>query len=143
MGYSYEWFWEGTSLSNSDSNSIEVNQAGYYHVVVTDSNGCSASSDSLFINLVSVNEYEDDQILFYPNPAGDVLNVVVQENTDLFFELVLTNIYGQIVITPIKLDGKKEIEIGVQQLPKGVYFLNLINRSGSIQRSFKIIIGRG
>ena len=143
LGYSYEWFWEGTSLSNSDSNSIEVNQAGYYHVVVTDSNGCSASSDSLFINLVSVNEYEDDQILFYPNPAGDVLNVVVQENTDLFFELVLTNIYGQIVITPIKLDGKKEIEIGVQQLPKGVYFLNLINRSGSIQRSFKIIIGRG
>ncbi|GAA4270557.1 choice-of-anchor L domain-containing protein [Hyunsoonleella aestuarii] len=41
--YSYEWIFNNQSIPNSDTSSININEAGIYEVIATYGNGCSSS----------------------------------------------------------------------------------------------------
>jgi len=46
-GYSYQWYFNGYSISGSGSNSIAVTQPGNYYVVITNASGCSSSASAI------------------------------------------------------------------------------------------------
>ncbi|HTN17585.1 MAG TPA: T9SS type A sorting domain-containing protein [Chitinophagaceae bacterium] len=45
-GYTYQWYFEGASISGASSRSLPVNTAGIYTVKVTDAEGCIQYSDT-------------------------------------------------------------------------------------------------
>lgn len=67
---SYLW----NTLQNSQI--INVTEPGTYTVTVTDSNGCTAVSDPLTINKISIDEKEQElSFSVFPNPSNGIFNV--------------------------------------------------------------------
>lgn len=80
---SYQWYW-GTDITTFDQLGILQQQkainSGYYFVVVTDINGCTASSDTIHFqipDLISKINF-DDILSIYPNPVDDLLNIKIK-----------------------------------------------------------------
>jgi hypothetical protein len=87
--------------------------------------------------VLSVNEIAELQSSIYPNPAEDVLNIELTENTNQ----LLVEIYD---ITGKKIKNmdfsgvKQRISINVSDLNSGMYIVSLsANRA---KRSFKVFI---
>lgn len=92
-------------------------EPGTYTQILTDENGC----DSLLVlNLtyqVSLNDVEEENINFYPNPTQNIIN----------FSTTIEQ------IEVMDLTGKRlmifnhEKQINIEALPSGVYYIRLIN----------------
>ncbi len=48
-GFHYEWFHDGASIPNSDNDSLLTTATGTYYVTVTDTGGCTATSDTAYL----------------------------------------------------------------------------------------------
>lgn len=86
---------------------------------------------------VSVNETkENNSILFYPNPANDLLNLEgIPQNANIY----IVDFAGKIVIERTVQNYFERID--VSSLNSGIYFLHLVNNGNRIT-SEKIIIRR-
>ncbi|MBO6184175.1 MAG: T9SS type A sorting domain-containing protein [Chryseobacterium sp.] len=70
-----------------------------------------------------------DIVKIFPNPTGDFINIEVNEKTTL---LTIYNLSGQKVFTSVK-DLKK---IDVQDLPAGIYLLEIKTNNKTITKKF-------
>ncbi len=120
---------------------FEVTTTGWYTLVVTDLNGCTAT-DSVFIaSLTYVPETRgiEDNLLVYPNPAGDFLNIVLEIETvkDLYLE-ILNGIGQKILIREYPSTNQIYETLDVSGMSKGFYILKLWTKEEEVYR--KIII---
>ncbi len=131
----YEW--NGVEGSRT----LEATTTGWYTLVVTDLNGCTAT-DSVFIaSLTSVPETKgiEDNLLVYPNPAGDFLNIVLEIETvkDLYLE-ILNGIGQKIFIHEYPSSSQIHETLDVSGMSKGFYILKVWTKEEEVFR--KIII---
>ncbi len=88
-------------------------------------------------SLVGVDEVNDlaNQILVYPNPAQNVINI--QNNAaEQINEVIMFNTIGEMVLSQYVYETK--FSIGVNDLPRGIYFLNIKTENQVITK--KVII---
>ena len=67
---------------------------GTYHTVVTINNCSSLPSNQITINNAGINDYANDEILVYPNPAQDIIYI---QSSKPINEVMIINNLGQIV----------------------------------------------
>ena len=82
----------------------------------------------------ALEENKDNGFVIYPNPANDYITIVgeVPETTQIF----LMNIHGQLMDVDVKHN-----QIDVSNLPNGIYFMKIREKSTMIgEKSTKIII---
>lgn len=109
--------------------SIVVNSAGMYSVIATDANNCTAT-DIIDVSVstdLSSNAFVSDAMHVYPIPVRDRLNLEYikqssSENIVRIFNpegrlVFVKNIYG--------LPGLHSVELNLQELSSGIYFLSL------------------
>ncbi len=82
---------------------------------------------------------EDEQIEFYPNPAGNFLTIQFDSEIELPLQIDLFSNIGSLVKTDYCVFGKCEIDMS--SIPNGVYFLRL-NPSGENPIFEKLIIAK-
>jgi hypothetical protein len=70
---------------------------------------------------------EKDKIIIYPNPANDILNI---ENPNGYREVKISDALGKIFLQKNLFDLNTSINIG--DLPKGIYFLSVLNKQGEL-----------
>ena len=73
-------------------------------------------------NCVGVNEYTTNDVVIYPNPAKDMVNVTLNENSENI-SWTLINMHGQVVKKMNEVSGSFEIDLN--DVDKGIYFLNV------------------
>lgn len=83
-------------------------------------------------DLTGISDYDLDMFSVYPNPASDILNVVVSKRSN--FKLL--NTVGQTVMSSM-VEGKSTIQLG--NLEKGIYFAKVTTEKGETQTR-KVII---
>jgi hypothetical protein len=92
-------------------------EPGTYTQILTDENGC----DSLLIlNLtyqVSLNDVEEENINFYPNPTQNIIN----------FSTTIEQIEVMDLTGKRLMSFNHENQINIEALPSGIYYLRLIN----------------
>lgn len=103
----YQWYNNGLALMGKTHQSLQLPEPGYYTVVVTDTNGCTGTSDTL--RVVSVEEGCIVRLpsAFSPNNDGlnDVFRPVGLADYELL-ELRIVNRWGQVVFdAPGSRDG--------------------------------------
>ncbi|MEO6303532.1 MAG: T9SS type A sorting domain-containing protein, partial [Bacteroidia bacterium] len=102
------------------------------------------------ISLLTTNIIEQSNntgLIFYPNPATDILNIETGNSINEFTKIEIINSLGQIILE----EELKNNSINIKDLPNGVYLLNLFNststgsaqaaqgdREGSISKRFVI-----
>jgi Secretion system C-terminal sorting domain len=75
-----------------------------------------------------VNEFTKNEISIYPNPVNNVL--LCKCANMLINTIEVTNVLGQVCITPLLHKVKGDVSINVATLPNGIYFLKLTTNDG-------------
>jgi hypothetical protein len=120
-GLSYLWN-DGTT-----SKTIKPNQSGSYFVKVTDVNGCSASSEPVYLTVndcASIEQLSLQSVQIFPNPTTDLLSVEVSEDLiQLGYKIM--DVSGKEIVTG-KLNHTLNT-IDVEDLATGSYFFEIEN----------------
>ena len=89
--------------------------------------------------VTGISEYSsiDNQIMVYPNPAKDVLNILSLNNANTVESIEITDVSGKSVLKTGEYKGiQKAITVNTDQLKKGTYFIKITLKSGVNTRSF-------
>jgi uncharacterized delta-60 repeat protein len=121
----FNWYFEGTEIPGENGNVITPSQNGMYSVEITDNSGCKYMSDPFEVNNVGIDEKDLYAIRVYPNPFSDNLHISIEKDEPA--EIILYDLTSRIVIDQ---GFMKSVFLETQQLPKGLYFYEILNKSG-------------
>ena len=71
-----------------------------------------------------------DEVVLYPNPASNELNIVYDANADIK-NIAVYNIIGKLM-TVYKVTGNNSANLNLENIPSGIYFVRLINAHGAV-----------
>jgi len=131
---SYQWMLDGNSISGATAQNYTALVSGYYNVYVTDANGCSNQSDSVYIISTGINSSSVSGLTIAPNPTNGIVRILSSTNEN--YEVIIFNAIAQVVYNKISNDGV----IDVTELAEGVYTL-IIKDSNNNQKQFKLVRG--
>jgi len=98
-----------------------------------DSNGCDARLEiEVFVDTcaTSINTEMFSEILIYPNPTKNILNISLSENE--VFTISLLTIEGKVVVTENNVINS--FVISSENLSKGQYILRIGNEKGTLNQ---------
>ncbi len=90
---SYQWYYNGAIISGATSQTYPATQDGNYVVVVSNSSGCEASSDTLLVTVTGVTAFETvNSLNIYPNPYTEStsLQLTLADNAMVTMEVYST-----------------------------------------------------
>lgn len=111
--YAYEW------QNGPETQPITGLTAGWYTVVVTDYNGCTATQSIEVTVETLVLETQSGRIIVYPNPAHDVLKLNSELNIT---EVRILDYAGRIILSEEVMNNSAKINIG--HLARGMYLVH-------------------
>jgi hypothetical protein len=118
----YQWFYNGMLLQGAITYYLISPPNGIYAVQVTNSYGCTVTSEMITVN-VGVEEIAmEDQLNIYPNPVTDVLNVQ-WNNTTESANLTIRDLSGRLVLAERVANGNAVLDLS--NLSSGNYILEL------------------
>lgn len=110
--------------TGANTQTINVNTNGLYHVTVTNASGCSAS-DSVWVTFaLGIESTSSDalKMIVSPNPARDNIEISISDPSALHDrKIFLYNIKGQLLRT-FQVQGKKQV-CSLEGLAPGMYLL--------------------
>ena len=134
-GESYQWFFNESPLSNSNSQSITASAVGEYTVEVTFANGCSAISDIYSFTVDNKELFSQNRAEIFPNPNQGSFKLILDmpEIALKTFEAYrLVSISGALVAKENNFVAQRSQLMEFKTLPAGVYYLTLLSSEGNI-----------
>jgi len=141
----YTCSWTNVPSAQSSNPSVGGLAAGSYTIVVTDANGCTASSQIAVVSTVGINETvlnNNATLLFYPNPFTDnatlKLNISKSENVSY----TLVSAMGAVVGSENKgklQAGESLITIDGSNLAAGIYLMNVTVGNKTYSQKLNIV----
>jgi hypothetical protein len=137
----------GTGVSGSSFNP-SVAGAGNFSVTYTysDANNCSnSSSTNITVNAcIGIEENTaENEILVFPNPANEVLNISFTANTDAL-QFALYNNIGQLMFSEKSAQAvqvnENTLQLNLRDLSNGIYFLNV--KENAKVKTFRVVISK-
>jgi len=122
--WTYQWFYMGQILFSETNFEINPqNGTGVYSVEVTDENGCLGISQYNYESS-DLNLDKEEFFYVYPNPSSEIINLKSSINSREKYKIILTNNLGQVVLDK-KCSDLNNLEINIQNLEPGIYFINI------------------
>lgn len=84
----------------------------------------------------AVKQYSVSTFTLYPNPAYQTLNLLLSVKSNGKNHVVVYNLMGQVVIDKIFPSSQMLFHLNVSSLPKGTYFIRLLNGQNSLSKKF-------
>ncbi|MBI2281925.1 MAG: PKD domain-containing protein [Bacteroidetes bacterium] len=94
-----------------------------------------------YCNTVGVNNLDEQLVdyIVFPNPTSNIINIKSSTNSILKIkQLSLVNTIGQVVLQEQVQVDNTILQLNVNQLPKGLYFLTIISDNGEIIKKINI-----
>jgi len=130
---SYQWYYNSALIPGA-VNQVHIAQAtGSYYVSITDSNGCQAVSNNVYVGFTGTGMGPFDSTpLIYPNPARDAVHFEMLTSRGCQVVVDIYDVSGRIVISGdlIMVPGKVQYSLNISKLDRGTYFIKL-NYCGS------------
>lgn len=120
-------------IAGATGQSYTATSNGSYAVIVTNSTGCSDTSECVTINSVGLEDILLPEFKIYPNPFSNELQISCESGIQsvLIIELKGKEVYR---IMP----NAKNIVIPFDQIPAGMYFIELIDDNGNSSVKYAI-----
>lgn len=104
--------------------------AQYRYYVINDSDERLDSVDVRYCSTVGVKEEIKENISVYPNPANQLVNVVLDQSvSNVSFKLF--NVLGDVIVS--KNLNKGQNTLSVADLPNGVYFYAILHDGATVE----------
>ncbi len=108
-----QWYNLNGAIPGATNQTYQVLENGTYYVIVTENNCQSLPSNSITIDNVSINSY-DNNLTVYPIPASDMIYIQTDKNIS---EIQLIDALGRVIISTI------DYQLNVSNISNGVYQL--------------------
>lgn len=125
----YQWYYNNVPLSGANAQQYTALLSGDYSVVITDANGCTASSSIQHVPLVGIEEADYGLFFYiYPNPVQNEINVMISNNNSSDLTLKLFDETGREVSSNYfpGVSGEETLNLKLYDLAKGIYFLQIL-----------------
>jgi uncharacterized repeat protein (TIGR01451 family) len=90
-----------------------------------------------FIDLLAVNEFENNDFIFSPNPVNDILNVMSKNSANTIGEINVYDVLGKIMLH--KKSSVQTESVDFSQLTNGIYFVE-VTTANQLKVIKKIIV---
>ena len=121
---------QGDSLSHMESVDVVFDsQSNVFHMVYRNKNQSSVMYRTIEPDFLNLNSPSKSDFFVYPNPSQNML--FISENYRQSYEYSIYNSLGILFKT-----GKMIDAVSIQNLPKGMYIIELFNSSQKTQLSF-------
>lgn len=132
-GASYHWFVNNNLFQTTQVPRLLAFEGGAFHVVVVSADSCE-SAPSNIITLIGIKGRNQTDFKVFPNPAQNVLNLLIQNSLETIGDLKIqmADLQGKIHFTlPISVNQNtlKEM-VDISNLPSGMYWLIIETREG-------------
>lgn len=133
-GVTYRWMLNGADAPGTNNlDTYSACSTGNYSVLVSNAAGCSKLSNSVYAQVITCKEGEEnlfaDNLTVYPNPTSDFVNLNYISDADAITNISIRNSAGVLLyefISEVKT-GLNSIEIDAQTFESGMYFVQLQN----------------
>ncbi len=127
-----------TYLWNDSSTNQTLTVTGYgtYYVMVSDTNGCTAS-DTVVVQMATVNNFASlGNVVIYPNPSHGEFNVEVPAALVGNALMYVTDITGKVIYR--QNVTSTNVKVNINGYSEGIYFVKLV--SGDATEVYKVIV---
>jgi hypothetical protein len=140
-----QWYYNGTLISGATSQNYTASLVGIYTVLVSNPQGCYASSVGITVNeFLDIVELDSYIFTIFPNPSQGDFSISFTAFSGTNYTIKIYNAAGQLIyedeLANQNQSGKIIKDIHLGELASGVY--NLLLSDGKIESSKKIIIKR-
>jgi hypothetical protein len=124
----YQWHLNGEPILGATQQTYNITESGNYYVVASGGGACIDTSNIIEATYNPDNIIENtllENVLVYPNPANENLNVVITLSSAEATEIKLLDVTGRVVWTFAKTEKTTETKcsIPVSNFAEGVYFV--------------------
>lgn len=138
----YQWFLNGSPISNATANTYTATQSGSYTLQVT-LNGCSSTSSAHQVVLSGIEDLSGDALLaVYPNPVNDVVKIKCSVLLPLSMEITIQSLDGRTMLPAELVElhaGENILERDLTSLAAGIYVLHI--KAEGLSRNIKLVKG--
>lgn len=141
-GYTYKWKKDGSYIGGATNQTYTVTTAGKYRVEITNSNGCSKTSNADTV-VVPCKEGEavvienNLQAGIFPNPSQGEFEIVLDNNVELPVNIEISDMTGRI-IEVFKMHNR-QYNYNNTGISKGVYFVRVRGKN-NFDRVLKAVV---
>lgn len=129
----YQWLQTGNLIPGATNSSYLAPFPGIYHVIVTDANGCSDTSDAYHLPLSVGHTNIAESIKLYPNPTVDMLHIDAPMNVNVS----IYSIDGRLVMSALNAT-----QVDISALPSGTYHVKMTDKDGVTVRMERLSVLR-
>ncbi len=127
----YQWLLNGNPISGATSQTYTPLVSGSYSVQISDSSGCTATSQSMAVTISGINSLGNDRVFsIYPNPAHNQLHVILQNPAVGGNFMEIYDVSGQKLMQET-MGNQSQWDINVSNLAPGIYIIKV---GGSVAR---------
>jgi PKD repeat protein len=119
----YQWYFNGESISGATTFYVLAEQAGEYYVVVTTSYGCNLTSQNY---VVGIEEYDAISFELYPNPVENELTIRLNEH-GAARTVRIVDALGKTVWFHNISSNARTIQVDTSSLSPGIYVVEVGN----------------
>ena len=120
-----QWYMGGIIITGAVAQTLPITQSGSYTVVVTDTNGCTATSAPFDFAFVGMEEFAgESQMTIAPNPFSSTTVINFENASRNIFTLKIYDLTGQLVLTRNNIQ-ESQISIDGSSMTRGTYLVEL------------------
>ncbi len=128
--FTYAWMPGGAT-----SDSIGGLAAGLYTVTVTDANGCIETVEVLVGSQVGMPTLTSSQIVLYPNPANESLQISLKESEGVGITLGIYSLDGK-QLMETEMIATETLNVSLDGWAPGIYQVRISSANGTEQMPF-------
>lgn len=132
-GLTVQWYRNGAIIPGATSNTYQVTQIGNYKAKITNAQNCYSFTNEVTVNPTGIDDYEfeTNSIFLFPNPAEDIVYVMLGTTVMKDTQLEVCDLTGKVVASYTVKAGDQKVQINVSILAQGTYLVRLQGRTWS------------
>ena len=133
----YNWYYNGSLAASQSSNTFDMQGDGNYYVIVSDANGCQATSNTLtFVGIESTDAAPTFAV--FPNPNQGTFEVQLGAPSTETSMLLITDVSGAVVHQMRIPAGTTRQQVVLSELATGVYAATL--KTGNEVATVRLVV---
>ncbi len=139
---SYQWYRDSIPIPGANEPALALQDSGSYYVEVTDTNGCSSTSDTVIYKpeTVGISDPVEQKMTIAPVPADDELHIRMKTPFANNADVELISLQGREIVRSTKWPSQAHhVAFDVRSLPTGIYLLQ-ITTADQYQHVRKVVI---
>lgn len=128
-GFALQWYFNGNPINGATGLTYTATNSGNYHIIATNSFGCTTSSDTVFITVVNgiAENIPVKDVIIYPNPNNGMFNLAFDLITEANVNIMVADMLGKVVYEENigNYSGSYNKQLDLTHLQKGIYLVNL------------------